>query len=161
LARIRAEAIAPLLDRSVAAVRMRRHKLNLAPPDGRVRHASSAPSAISVAAIKNIVADHFNTPVEWMNAASRKREATHPRQVAMFFAREVAHKSFPKIGLLFGNRDHTTVLHAVRKVERLIEESQDFKNDVNAIFAELTPCGVHTVVDKTHILAFVENQLAA
>jgi len=66
--------------------------------------------------IENAVAARFGLTREAMRASSRARAVARPRQIAMYLAKELTQKSLPEIGELFGGRDHTTVLHAVRKV---------------------------------------------
>jgi chromosomal replication initiator protein len=71
---------------------------------------------ISVENIQKTVADFFKIKVADMYSKKRPASIAHPRQVAMYLAKEMTKKSLPEIGELFGGRDHTTVLHAVRKV---------------------------------------------
>ena len=68
--------------------------------------------------IENAVAARFGLTREAMRCLSRARAVARPRQIAMFLAREVTDHSLPRIGRHFG-RDHTTVLHAVRRIQRL------------------------------------------
>ncbi len=56
-----------------------------------------------------------------------------PRQIAMFFARRYTGASFPEIGEKFGGKDHSTVIHAVRKIESLIVDDLAFRNTINAV----------------------------
>jgi chromosomal replication initiator protein len=71
---------------------------------------------ISVENIQKTVADFYKIKVADMYSRKRPASIAHPRQVAMYLAKELTKKSLPEIGELFGGRDHTTVLHAVRKV---------------------------------------------
>ena len=71
---------------------------------------------ISVENIQKTVADFYKIKVADMYSKKRPASIAHPRQVAMYLAKEMTKKSLPEIGELFGGRDHTTVLHAVRKV---------------------------------------------
>jgi chromosomal replication initiator protein len=71
---------------------------------------------ISVENIQKTVADFFNIKVADMYSKKRPANIARPRQIAMYLAKELTQKSLPEIGELFGGRDHTTVLHAVRKV---------------------------------------------
>ncbi|MEZ5918881.1 MAG: helix-turn-helix domain-containing protein [Alphaproteobacteria bacterium] len=57
-----------------------------------------------------------------MHSARRARNVARPRQVAMYLAKQLTARSLPEIGRKFGGRDHTTVMHAVRKIEELMEE---------------------------------------
>jgi chromosomal replication initiator protein len=76
---------------------------------------------ISVENIQKTVADFYKIKVADMYSKKRPASIARPRQIAMFLAKDMTKKSLPEIGELFGGRDHTTVLHAVRKItdERL------------------------------------------
>lgn len=80
----------------------------------------------AVARIQRIVAGRFDIPLIEMTSHRRAREVVRPRQIAMYLAKQTTEKSLPKIGRLFGNRDHTTVIHAVRKVEQLSRDDRAF-----------------------------------
>ena len=73
-----------------------------------------------------------------MLGKSRKRSIVRPRQLAMFLAKDLTNKSYPEIGELFGGRDHTTVLHAYRKVTDLMSENSDMDEDRQKIVNKLT-----------------------
>jgi chromosomal replication initiator protein len=74
---------------------------------------------VTVDEIKREVADYFRIPLAEMISQRRGRGVARPRQVAMYLTREHTGLSLPNIGRLFGHRDHTTVMHACRQVERL------------------------------------------
>jgi chromosomal replication initiator protein len=78
---------------------------------------------ISVENIQKTVADFYNIKVADMYSKKRPANIARPRQIAMYIAKELTQKSLPEIGELFGGRDHTTVLHAVRKITE--ERSRD------------------------------------
>ena len=73
---------------------------------------------ISVENIQKTVADYYKIKVADMYSKKRPASIARPRQIAMYLAKELTQKSLPEIGELFGGRDHTTVLHAVRKISR-------------------------------------------
>jgi chromosomal replication initiator protein len=73
-----------------------------------------------------------------MHSARRARNVARPRQVAMYLAKQLTSRSLPEIGRKFGGRDHTTVMHAVRKVEELMVEDQQIAQDVEIIRRALT-----------------------
>ena len=75
--------------------------------------------------IKEIVASHFKIKLEELAAKKRTRNITYPRQIAMYLCRELTENSLPKIGEIFGGRDHTTVIHAHDKISR--ERNDDAK----------------------------------
>jgi chromosomal replication initiator protein len=77
------------------------------------------PKRIRIEEIQKVVASHFNVSKQDLLSARRNRAIVRPRQIAMYLAKTMTPRSFPEIGKRFGGRDHTTVLHAVRKVEEL------------------------------------------
>lgn len=83
-----------------------------------------------VARIQREVAHHFNVPLIEMTSARRARHVARPRQVAMYLAKLLTPKSLPDIGRRFGNRDHTTVIHAIRQIENLMYCLPVFRSDV-------------------------------
>lgn len=85
---------------------------------------------ISVARIQQAVAENYGVPVEKMKARGRASQIAHARQVAMYLAREYTHLSLAQIGEQFGGRDHTTVLHAHRKISEEVEEGGRTQRDV-------------------------------
>ena len=75
---------------------------------------------VTIDEIQKRVAEHFNIKLAEMTSARRARAVARPRQVAMYLAKQLTTRSLPEIGRKFGGRDHTTVMHAVRKIEELI-----------------------------------------
>ena len=88
---------------------------------------------ITIDEIQKSVAAHFNVRVSDMHSARRARSVARPRQVAMYLAKQLTTRSLPEIGRKFGGRDHTTVMHAVRKVEELREHDSGFAEDVELL----------------------------
>ena len=86
---------------------------------------------------KNIVASHFNLNIQEMLSVRRSRSLARPRQIAMYFAKQHTTNSLPEIGRKFSNRDHTTVIHAVKKIEELIQKDNEIKQSVNEIKKKL------------------------
>jgi chromosomal replication initiator protein len=74
---------------------------------------------ISIDEIQTKVSDHYRIRKAEMTSARRAREVARPRQVAMYLAKQMTQRSLPEIGRRFGGRDHTTVIHAVRQIEKL------------------------------------------
>ena len=93
---------------------------------------------ITIDEIQRKVAEHYNLRMADMHSARRARNVARPRQVAMYLAKILTARSLPEIGRKFGGRDHTTVMHAVRKVEELIEEDAQIAQDVDVIRRALT-----------------------
>lgn len=93
---------------------------------------------ISIENIQKTVADYFKIKVADMYSKKRTRVLARPRQMAMFLARELTNLSYPEIGLSFGGRDHTTVLHACAKIEELKASDQTMRKDYNLLIQVLT-----------------------
>ena len=88
---------------------------------------------VTIEEIQKRVAAHFNIRVSDMHSARRARSVARPRQVAMYLAKQLTARSLPEIGRKFGGRDHTTVMHAVKKVEELSEHDSSFAEDVELL----------------------------
>ncbi len=85
---------------------------------------------VTIEEIQRRVAEHFNIRLTDMSSARRARAVARPRQVAMYLAKQLTSRSLPEIGRKFGNRDHTTVMHAVSRVAELMELDAGFAEDV-------------------------------
>ena len=88
---------------------------------------------VTIDEIQKRVAEHFNIKIAEMHSARRSRAVARPRQVAMYLAKQLTARSLPEIGRKFGGRDHTTVMHAIRKVEELIAIDNGFAEDVELL----------------------------
>jgi chromosomal replication initiator protein len=88
---------------------------------------------ITIEEIQKRVAEHFNIRIADMHSARRARQVARPRQVAMYLSKQLTSRSLPEIGRKFGGRDHTTVMHAVKKVEELRASDQSFAEDVELL----------------------------
>ncbi|HTI85159.1 MAG TPA: chromosomal replication initiator protein DnaA [Alphaproteobacteria bacterium] len=88
---------------------------------------------VTIEEIQKRVAEHFNIRIADMHSARRARAVARPRQVAMYLAKQLTSRSLPEIGRKFGGRDHTTVMHAVRKIEELRAKDASFAEDVDLL----------------------------
>jgi chromosomal replication initiator protein len=88
---------------------------------------------ITIEAIQQIVGEHLQIEVDDLKAKTRKRAIVQARQIAMYFAKEMTRHSLKSIGLHFGGRDHSTVIHALQTVGDLIATDKFFKQSVNEI----------------------------
>ncbi len=88
---------------------------------------------MTVEAIQKLVADHYNIKLSELKSARRLRSLTNPRQIAMYLCRKHVKSSFPELGLKFGGKDHSTVVHAVQKVTRRLTEDPSFRKEVDSI----------------------------
>ena len=86
--------------------------------------------SINVESIQNIVAVYFNLNIQEMLSPRRSRSLARPRQIAMYLAKKYTTNSLPEIGRKFSNRDHTTVIHAVKKIEELIKNDNEIKHNI-------------------------------
>ena len=91
----------------------------------------------TVAEIQRAVCRHFGITCAQLVSANRKRAIARPRQIAMWLSRNLTKRSLPDIGRRFGGRDHTTALHAVRRIDALIAEREGVWLAVEALLAEL------------------------
>lgn len=87
--------------------------------------------------IQRAVARHFGISRLDMISRRRSSEIVRPRHVAAWFAREYTPRSYPEIGRLFGGRDHTSMLHAVRRIEDMRPFNGELESDIEKICAEL------------------------
>ena len=92
---------------------------------------------VSVESIQKTVADFYKIKVSDMYSARRPTNIARPRQIAMYFAKELTQKSLPEIGEAFGGRDHTTVLHAVRKINELRAKHPELNRELHVLLQTL------------------------
>ncbi len=93
---------------------------------------------VSIDNIQRVVAEYYKIKVSDLHSKRRSRSIARPRQVAMYLAKDLTHHSLPEIGEVFGGRDHTTVLHACRKIKELLESDADIREDVKNLLRTLT-----------------------
>jgi len=94
---------------------------------------------VTIDEIQRKVAEHFNIRLADMHSARRARSVARPRQVAMYLSKQLTPRSLPEIGRKFGGRDHTTVIHAVRKIEELCTADRSFAEEVDLLKRMLHP----------------------
>ncbi|MFW6268823.1 MAG: chromosomal replication initiator protein DnaA [Bacillota bacterium] len=92
---------------------------------------------IDIDLIKEVVADYYNLDLKQMISKKRTQKIAFPRQIAMYLSRELTDNSLPQIGEEFGGRDHTTVIHSHKKIEKKYEEEEDFKNTLEKIIKKI------------------------
>ena len=88
---------------------------------------------VTIEEIQRKVAEHWNIRIADMSSARRARAVARPRQVAMYLAKQLTSRSLPEIGRKFGNRDHTTVMHAVSRVAELMDQDLEFAERVELL----------------------------
>jgi chromosomal replication initiator protein len=83
--------------------------------------------------ILRIVSRHYKVPRNELLSSRRSRDVVRPRQIAMYLAKSLTSRSLPEIGRRFGGRDHTTVLHSVRKVEQMMKDDADLTQEIELL----------------------------
>jgi chromosomal replication initiator protein len=83
--------------------------------------------------ILRIVSRHFKVPRNDLLSSRRSRDVVRPRQIAMYLAKSLTSRSLPEIGRRFGGRDHTTVLHSVRKVEQMMKDDTELTQEIELL----------------------------
>lgn len=119
----------PTKPKLVMPIRSKVHEPECCPHCG----APKRTRGIMVATIQRAVCSYFDLHPSAMTSARRGYEIAHPRQIAMFLASELTNKSLVSIGKMFGGRDHTTVLHALKAVKRRIEDDPETAIDVSVL----------------------------
>jgi chromosomal replication initiator protein len=92
---------------------------------------------ITVDEIQKVCAAHYKIDASEMRSKRRARAVARPRQVAMYLAKKMTPRSLPEIGRIFGGRDHSTVIHAVRTIEELRQTNADIDADIRALLRQL------------------------
>src|SRR6202140_898036 len=95
------------------------------------------PKKVKIEDIQKLVASHFNVSRADILSARRTASVVRPRQIAMYLSRLLTPRSLPEIGRRFGGRDHTTVLHAVRKIEALVAKDVALSEEVESLKRQL------------------------
>lgn len=91
----------------------------------------------SVNRIQRIVAEYFQVSVEDLKSKKRSSNLAFPRQVAMYLCRKLTNESFPKIGIDFGGKDHSTVMHSVEKIEKEVLTNKELANIIEKLKKEI------------------------
>ena len=93
---------------------------------------------ITIEIIQDIVASYFNLRVEDLKSQRRTRNVSYPRQIAMYLSRKLTDMSLPKIGVEFGGRDHTTVIHAYEKISDNLNRDESLQHTIDDLTKKLT-----------------------
>ena len=97
------------------------------------------PRRIKIEDILRIVSRHFAVSKQDILSQRRHRSVVRPRQIGMYLAKHLTSRSLPEIGRRFGDRDHTTVLHAIRKIDREVGENPRLKDEIEELKRQLQP----------------------
>ena len=122
-----------ILNRVIAFSRVHNKILTISDCKNILKDIFSQIKVITVDKIQNVVSNFFNIPLSEMLSQRRSRPLARPRQIAMYIAKKMTTRSLPEIGRRFANRDHTTVIHAVKTITRLSEQDDEMKKNINQI----------------------------
>ena len=126
-----------ILNRVIAFSRVHNKTLSIVDCKNILKDVFNQIRVVTVDKIQNIVSNYFNIALSDMLSQRRSRPLARPRQIAMYLAKKMTTRSLPEIGRRFANRDHTTVIHAVKTITRLVEQDDEMKKNVNQIKALL------------------------
>jgi chromosomal replication initiator protein len=123
------------LNRLVAQWQFTRQPVTLISAEITLRDLVGArePRRVRIEDIQRVVSRHYNVSKADLLSARRTRTIVRPRQIAMYLAKVLTPRSLPEIGRRFGGRDHTTVLHAVRKIEGMIEGDKTLADEIELL----------------------------
>jgi len=122
-----------ILNRVVTFSRIHKKILNITDCKNILKDIFNQTKIITVDKIQNTVANFFNIPLAEMLSQRRSRPLARPRQIAMYIAKKMTTRSLPEIGRRFANRDHTTVIHAVKTITRLSEKDDEMKKNIEQL----------------------------
>jgi chromosomal replication initiator protein len=105
--------------------------------DALAKLLANAPTGLTIETIQREVAAYFDVKLHDLKGPKRHRAIAHPRMVAMYLARKLTNMSFPEIGSRFGGKDHSTVISAVRKIERMTSEDPTVRSVVGTLESRL------------------------
>jgi chromosomal replication initiator protein len=105
--------------------------------DALAKLIANTPTGLTIESIQREVASYFDVKLHDLKGPKRHRAIAHPRMIAMFLARKLTNMSFPEIGSRFGGKDHSTVISAVRKIERLCTEDPTVRSVVGTLESHL------------------------
>ena len=122
-----------VLNRVIAFSRVHNKDLTIGDCKNILKDVFSQTKIITVDKIQNIVSNYFNISLSEMLSQRRSRPLARPRQIAMYLSKKMTTRSLPEIGRRFANRDHTTVIHAVKTITRLFDQDDEMKKNINQI----------------------------
>ncbi len=122
-----------ILNRLIAFSRVHNKVLTISDCKNILKDVFSQIKVVTVDKIQNIVSNYFNISLNEMLSQRRSRPLARPRQIAMYLAKKLTTRSLPEIGRRFANRDHTTVIHAVKTITRLSDQDDEMKKHINQI----------------------------
>ena len=122
-----------ILNRVIAFSRVNNKDLTISDCKNILKDVFNQIRVVTVDKIQNVVSNYFNIALSEMLSQRRSRPLARPRQIAMYLSKKMTARSLPEIGRRFANRDHTTVIHAVKTITRLSEQDDEMKKNINQI----------------------------
>ncbi len=122
-----------VLNRVIAFGRVHNKTLSISDCKNILKDVFNQIRVITVDKIQNVVSNYFNIALSEMLSQRRSRPLARPRQIAMYLSKKMTSRSLPEIGRRFANRDHTTVIHAVKTITRLSEQDDEMKKNISQI----------------------------
>jgi len=122
-----------VFNRIVAFSKMSKKQLNISDCKIILKDIYKNTKVITIEKIQNVTSNFFTINLDEMLSQRRSRPLARPRQVAMYLAKKLTTRSLPEIGRKFANRDHTTVIHAVKTIAKLMEGNDELKKNVEEI----------------------------
>ena len=122
-----------ILNRVIAFSRVHNKVLDVNDCKNILKDVFNQVKVITVDKIQNVVSNYFNISLSEMLSQRRSRPLARPRQIAMYLAKKMTSRSLPEIGRRFANRDHTTVIHAVKTITRLSDQDDEMKKNISQI----------------------------
>ena len=122
-----------IFNRVVAFSKMNKKPLNVNDCKIILKDVHSNNKVISIDKIQNVTSNFFSINLQEMLSQRRSRPLARPRQIAMYLAKKLTTRSLPEIGRKFANRDHTTVIHAVKTIEKLSQDNSLMKKNIEEI----------------------------
>ena len=119
-----------VLNRVIAFSRLHKRVLNIIDCKNILKDVFNQAKIVTVDKIQNTVSNYFNISLNDMLSQRRSRPLARPRQIAMYLAKKLTTRSLPEIGRRFANRDHTTVIHAVKTITKLSEKDEEMKKNL-------------------------------
>tara|TARA_B100002051_G_scaffold145025_1_gene137406 strand:- start:597 stop:1991 length:1395 start_codon:yes stop_codon:yes gene_type:complete len=119
-----------VLNRIIAFGRIHKRVLNINDCRNILKDVFNQINVITIDKIQNAVSNYFNISLTDMLSQRRSRPLARPRQVAMYLSKKMTTRSLPEIGRRFANRDHTTVIHAVKTITKLSESDEEMKKNL-------------------------------
>ncbi len=122
-----------ILNRVIAFSRVHNKELTILDCKNILKDVFNQIRVVTVDKIQNVVSNFYNIALSEMLSQRRSRPLARPRQIAMYLSKKMTTRSLPEIGRRFANRDHTTVIHAVKTITRLSEQDDEMKKNINQI----------------------------